>query len=412
MNRNIPFNRRKFLKHISAGTAGIAAAPWLARGAAGAKERLNLGLIGTGDRGSYLMKEIIAASGKCNVNITAVCDVWRKNREAAAAQVKQHFGREPKGFTRFGELLASPDVDAVVIATPDFSHGPILVAALEAGKDVYVEKPMTIDIATANQALDLARAKDRVVQAGTQHRSEGRYRSAAKFVATGALGKLSRITAAMAVNAPRWARKYDDCHEADVDWEAFCLGRIHRPFNPRLLRCWQLFRDTTNGIAGLWMTHYADSVHLITGSKYPANAVANGGIYVWRDGREHTDTFQALLEYPEGYLFDWGMFLGNSAGIHFTMHGTQGTLDLEAWSFSTEGAAEVKVGEAKTTKLTVEPDVSHMENWLQCLRSRAKPNADIQFGHQHAVATIMAATALETGLRQKWDSAKRELVAG
>ena len=271
---------------------------------------------------------------------------------------------------------------------------------------------MTIDIATANQALDLARAKDRIVQAGTQHRSEGRFRSAAKFVATGALGKISRITAAMAVNAPRWARNFDDCHEADVDWEAFCLGRIHRSFDPRLLRCWQLFRDTTNGIAGLWMTHYADAVHMITGSRYPANAVANGGIYVWRDGREHTDTFQTLLEYPEGYLFDWGMFLGNSVGIHFTMHGTQGTLDLEAWTFSTEGAAEVKAGEAKTTKLTAEPDVGHMENWLQCLRSRAKPNADIQFGHQHAVATIMAATALETGRRQKWDPAKRELVAG
>jgi predicted dehydrogenase len=406
--------RREFVRRsafaASAAAVGSLDLGHLAR-AAGA-DLPGIGLIGTGDRGTQLMKDIFAVSGQNKGSIVAVCDVWKPNREAAAAQIKRQSGREPKQFSRFQELLALPEVDAVVIATPDFSHGPILVAALEAGKDVYVEKPMTIDLASANRALDLARAKNRVVQVGTQRRSDANFRGAAKLVATGALGKINRISGAMDVNAPRWARKFDDCHEADVDWEAFCLGRIHRPFDARLLRRWQLCRDTTNGIAGLWMPHYADSVNMVTGATYPESVVSLDGLFVWHDGREHTDTFHTLVKYPEAFLFDWAMGLGNSAGIHYTVHGTQGTLDLEAWTFSTEGAANVKPGEATITKIRGEPTVSHMENWLQCLRSRARPNADIEFGHQHAVAVIMAATAAETGRRQKWDAAKREIVAG
>lgn len=400
-----PITRRSFLKSTAVAAASVGALDLSRFAHAAGSDILRVGIIGAGDRGSQLMKELLAAREKCSAQITAVCDVWKLNREAAIARVKQASGCEPKSFTRFGELLAASDVDAVVIATPDFSHSAILLAAIEAKKDVYVEKPMTIDTASANQALDLARANRCVVQTGTQRRSDGRFRGAAKFVSTGALGKINRISGAMNVNAARWARRFDDCHKADVDWEAFCMGRIQGAFDPRRFRCWQLFRDTTNGIPGLWMTHYADAVHMMTGSKYPASVVSIAGNYVWQDGREHGDTFHTLLEYPEGFLFDWSMGLGNSAGVHFTVHGTQGTLDLEQWTFSTEGAATV------TRKLPLEPDVGHFENWLQCIRSRAKPNADIQFGHQHAVATIMAATAAETGRRQKWNATKREIVA-
>ena len=404
--------RRSFLKSTAISAAGVTALDVSRVAHAAGSDTLRVGIIGAGDRGLQLMKELLAAREKCSAQITAVCDVWKVNREAAIARVKQVSNCEPKSFTRFGDLLASSDVNAVVISTPDFSHAPILLAALQAKKDVYVEKPMAIDVASANETVDLARANDCVVQTGTQRRSEGRFRGAAKFVSTGALGKINRISGAMNVNAARWVRRFDDCHKADVDWEAFCMGRIQRPFDPRRFRCWQLFRDTTNGIPGLWMTHYADAVHMITGAKYPASVVSLGGTYVWQDDREHADTFHTLLEYPEGFLFDWSMGLGNSAGVHFAMHGTQGTLDLEAWTFSTEGAPAVKPSEATSTKLPLETNVGHVENWLQCIRSRAKPNADIQFGHQHAVATIMAATAAETGRRQKWNGAKREIVAG
>jgi predicted dehydrogenase len=402
--------RRAFLQYSSAGTVvlGAGALSLRAQTAAGANERISIGLIGVGSRGAALMGEIIPLAQRHNVRITAICDVWRKNLGVAVARVKEKLGVEPRQFTRFNDLLALKDLDAVVIATPDFSHGTILTAALKAGKDVYVEKPMTIDLASANTALDLARANNRVVQTGTQRRSEGKFLGAAKLVSGGVFGPINRISAAMNVNEPRWVRSYGDCQANDVDWEAFLLHLPKRPFDARLLRQWQLSRECSNGIPGLWMTHYADAVHLLTGAQYPVRAVALGGNYVWKDGREHADTFQAALEYPEGFLFNWGMALGNSAGVHFTLHGTKGTLDMEAGTYSSAGGKGASI---KLTPIPVERGVSHMENWLECLRSRQRPNADIQYGHQHTVATIMPAIALETGRRQKYDPARRTITA-
>lgn len=408
MAENISLERRRFLKQTSTGLAAIATAPfWLRQARASINERINIGMIGTGDRAGALLGEIISAKDSQNVQVTALCDVWKKNRESTAARVKSKFPEAPKECTRFEELLALKDIDAVVIATPDFSHGRILLAALAAGKDVYVEKPMTIDVTEANRALDLAREKSRVVQVGTQRRSEGNFRGAAEFIAGGALGKINRISGAMNVNSPRWARKFDDCRREDVDWEAYWLGRPTRSFDARMLRCWQLYRDCTNGIPGLWMTHYADAVHMLTGAKFPKHVTALGANLVWHDGREHGDTFHALLEYPEEFIFHWSMGLGNAQGIHFTIHGTKGTLDAEKWTFTPEGA---KGGEG-VTKITPGKGMGHIENWLRCLRTRERPNADIEFGHRHAVATIASAKAAESGRRQKWDAERRELIA-
>jgi predicted dehydrogenase len=338
------------------------------------------------------------------VQVSAVCDVCRKATAVAAATLKAKLGHEPRQFSRFGDLLDQRDVDAVVIATPDFSHGTILTAALRGGKDVYIEKPMTIDLASASESLELARANHLVVQVGTQRRSDGHFHAAARYIATGALGQISRVSAAVGFNEPRWRRDTSGLVKADVDWDAFLLYLPRRPFDPKLLRRWQLYRETSNGLPGLWMTHYADAVHLLTGATYPKYAVALGGIYVWKDGREHTDTFHAVLEYPQGFLFDWGMGLGNSSGGHFTVHGTKATLDAERWLIRPEGK------NSQPTPLAPELASSHMENWLDCLRSREKPNADIEFGHQHVVATVMAARALDTGRRQTYDPTRRVIL--
>jgi len=404
-------NRRSFLETTSLAGVGMLAAPSLmaAERVQGANERIGLGLIGVGGRGSDHLRDIASLAEAHNVQITAVCDVWKPNLDRAAAAVKKRWQKEPARGSRFAELLARPDVDAVVIATPDFSHGPILLAALAAGKDVYVEKPMSIDLEAANQALDLARAKNRVVQAGTQRRSDGAHLAAAKLLATGVLGRISRVTAEVNFNEPRWARSYKDCKPADVDWEAYLGGR-GEPFDPRLLRRWHLYKLCCNGLSGLWMSHYVDALHMLTGARYPQTAVAHGGVYVWKEDRQHTDTFHALLDYPEGFLFSWGMGLGNSAGQRFTIHGTEGTLDAEQWTLSRQGGGSKSQVQAQ--KVAAEKGVSHMANWLECLRSRARPNADIQYGHQHAVATILAAAAYESGRRQKYDPQARQIAAG
>lgn len=407
-------SRRKFFIRGSASAAALGTSALIAQRAHGANERISIGVVGTGDRASAHIGDLQKLAKTHNVEITAICDVWKINLRRAAERIYKGFGKEPRQFTRFGDLVALSDVDAVVIATPDYAHTPVMIEALKAGKDVYVEKPMSQTVEEATEALDLARSKERIVQVGTQYRSSGLYRAAARQIATGILGKISRVSVAVCFNHARWARRYDDCKEPDVDWDAYLFNRPKAAFDPKLLRRWHLYRAFTNGLSGLWMSHAVDANCMLTGAKYPESAVAHGGIYVWKDDREHTDTFHALLAYPEGYLFSWAMSLGNAAGSHYSVHGTDATLDLGTSTGEPNTVViQPEAGKkGEIIKIKAEPTESHMGNWLECIRSRKMPNADIECGHQHAVATIMAAQALETGRRQKYDAEKRRILEG
>ena len=431
--------RRSFLRAASAGAA-VAGALGAGR-VLGANERISIGAVGVGGRGSSLMREVSQLAKKHNVEITAVCDVWKPNRERAAKAVKGWFGKEPQQFSRFQDLVALKDVGAVLVATPDYAHTPVMIAALEADKDVYCEKPMSLEIPLANKALDLARERKRVVQIGTQRRSEGRWHAAHKELATGILGNITLIDSANHFSPhARWARGYANCKKEDVDWEAFLFNRPKRPFDPRLLRRWHHFKEFTNGLSGLWMAHLVDAMHMIMGATYPRSAAALGGTYQWRDGREHSDLFRALIDYPpgplspNGFMYTWSMCLNNGAGTHYTIHGTNGTVDMygtlvaKQKVFDANGKEATKdiaiggqtitpMGGVKGTKVQIKrlpsgANQNHMENWLECLRSRERPNADIQYGHQHAVATIMAAAALHQGKRMRYDPDKREMLPG
>lgn len=402
-----PLSRRSFL---AASGLAVGAGMVLERSAFGANDRISVGMIGTGDRCGSHIQELGKLYESNKVEITAVCDVWRRNREAAAARVEKLFGKKPFQTSRFGELIARDDIDAVVIATPDFAHTPIMIEALKKKKDVYVEKPMSITIEEANEAMDLARKNERVVQAGTQRRSEGCWKAARKFLASGQLGQVTRISAANCFNEPRWARDFSDCKQEDVDWDAYLFNRPKVAFDPRLLRRWHLYKMCTNGISGLWMSHLVDAAANVMNASYPNSAVALGGIYMWKDGREHTDVFHALLDYPEGFLFNWCMSLTNAAGTHYTIHGRYGTLDPEKLTYTGEGGEKDK--QIADGKLDPVPDENHMANWLECIRSRQRPTADIEFGHQHSAATIMAANALETGQRMRYDRDQRKILPG
>ena len=396
--------RRNFL--AASGLALSAGIAWNRRTYA-ANDRISLALIGAGDRGTSHIADIAKLKDTHNVAITAVCDVWQVNLKKAAERVTGWFGAAPFTTTRFGDVLTRDDVDAVVIATPDFGHTPIMLEALKAGKDVYVEKPMSIELDMANEAVDLARAKERVVQVGTQRRSEGRWRAAQEFLGAQGLGTLTRVSSSVCFNHPRWARDVNDCKAEEVDWDAYLFNREKVPFDPNLIRRWHLYKMCTNGLAGLWMVHLVDTAHIITGATYPDSAVALGGIYLWKDGREHSDVFHALLDYPEGFLFDWSMSLTNGAGNRYNCHGRYGTLDLEQMKYSGDGGEKDHEIEAGT--LTPQPDGNHMANWFECLRTRQKPLGDIEYGHQHSVASIMAADAFHTGKRMKYDRENRRI---
>lgn len=385
-----------------------AAAPAALGSVLGANDRVQIGLIGAGGRGGNHIADI-AKLRDLNVTIAGICDVWRVSREKSAAAVEKAFGAKPRTTTDYRELLSWRDIDAVVIATPDFSHPMVLKAAVEAGKDAYVEKPFGTTFPEVKAAYLAAKNSNRIVQVGTQRRSDGLFMAAAKVVQAGALGKVTRVEMNVAFQHPRWRRPDERIDPADVDWKAFQMDRITKGFDARLLREWQLFPETTNGIPGLWMSHFIDLIPWYLNAPYPAGAVSNGGVFLWKDGRKTSDVFYTLLDYPEDVMVLFGMSITNSAGSRCTWHGTRGTLDCDRWTVSGAGS-EMKDRIASETKILPEVTDSHMHNFLECLRTRQKPRADVQAGFSHAVAGIMASEALAHGRRMRFDAERLEII--
>jgi predicted dehydrogenase len=393
--------RRSFL----AGAA--AAAPVLRAWQQSPNDRIRIGQIGCGGRSLDHFNELRRAGE--NAAIVAVCDVWKVNREARAAQVEKEFGAAPKQHTRYQELLASKDVDAVFIATPDMTHPRILADAVAAGKDVYVEKPFAVDFADGKMAWQAVKRSKQVVQVGTQRRSDPQFIAAADAIHRGAIGKISRVEMSVNFQEQRWRRDLTNVRSQDVDWAAFQFGgRITGPYNARKLREWQLFRETTNGIAGLWMCHLIDLAPWYLKDPFPKHAMAMGGVYLWKDGRETSDVFQATVEYND-CLVTFSMSLTNGAGNRNLWYGAKGTLDLDNQKITGEGSKEAD--RVQGTLPFDKPEVeSHMANFLRCVRTRATPRASVDNGFQHAVAGCMAAVALDTGRRVGFDPARLELV--
>jgi predicted dehydrogenase len=372
-----------------------------------ASDRIRIGLIGAGGRGRYLMGEL-AKSRESNFAITAVCDVHRPTLQAAAAAIEKQYGAPPKTTTRYQEILSNREIDAVMIAAPDHTHARMLKEAVEAGKDVFCEKPMGTDLAEARAAFLAVKRSKQVVQIGTQRRSEGGLIEAARLLREGTIGKITRADVQVHFQEPRWRRDFHMVKAEEIDWEAFDFGRKLGPFDARKWREWQLFTPLSNGIPGLWMSHLIDLAHWFLDDPYPRSVVASGGVYLWKDGRETSDVFHALLDYPKDCLISFAMSLTNSAGNRNLWFGTKGTFDGDRLVFLPEGSRDpgrlTEVRKVERTRLN-----SHSDNWIQCIRSRETPRADIQAGFSHAVAGCMAAEALKTGRRISFDPGKLEM---
>ena len=393
-------SRRTFL-------AAAAAAPLAGAWQRSPNDRIRLGQIGCGGRSRDHLTELVR-SGE-NAAIVAICDVWRVNRELKAAAVEKAFGAAPKQTTQYQDLLAMKDVDGVLIATPDMTHPRILADAVAAGKDVYVEKPFAVNFADAKMAWQAVKRTRQVVQVGTQRRSDPTIIGAATAIHNGVIGKVTRVEMGVHFQEQRWRRDYDNVKADDVDWESFQFGgRIKGPFNPRKLREWQLFRETTNGIAGLWMCHLIDLAPWFLNDPYPKHAMTMGGVYLWKDGRQTSDVFESMVEYNE-CLVTFAMSLTNAAGNRNLWFGTRGTLDIDNAKISGEGSRDPHRLTAETAIEKV-PVESHMANFLRCMRTRQTPRASVDNGFQHAVAGCMAAVSLDTGRRVSFDREKLELV--
>ncbi|HYD85645.1 MAG TPA: Gfo/Idh/MocA family oxidoreductase [Opitutus sp.] len=329
-----------------------------------------------------------------------------------------------------------------MISTADFQHALHCIEAVKAGCDVYVEKPFAETMADARAALKAVRASDRIVQIGSQRRSGRTYHAAKAFLDSGKFGEIVSVEMTWNVNQPgRWRRPelVAALKEGDVDWKRFLGNRPEAKFDPRVYLEYRLFWPYSSGIPGQWMCHQIDTVHWFTGLAHPRSVSANGGIYLWKDGRTNFDTLTAVFDYgplddpTKGFQVTYGSRFTNSAGgTKEIYYSNGGELNLDTRKVTPNGGLEERYAKAMGMKanllneMTLDGEVavtsantggdgmttSHVRNWLECLRSRKQPNAPVEAGYQHAIACIMANAAGRTGQRVTFDEKTQEVMAG
>jgi predicted dehydrogenase len=440
-------SRRKFIRNIAVGAAGMAI-PSVAFSAKsykrinGSNSRLRVGIVGFSDRARQtLIPAFLSQSTQLNMEIVAVSDIWNRRRQEA----DEYFRK--KGITvrlarNNEELYGWKIVDAVIISTADFQHALHTIEAVGAGCNAYVEKPFAETMDDNKSALKAIQASGKIVQIGSQRRSGANYIKASEYIKSGAFGPITMVEMCWNVNQPgRWRRPdlVDTIRESDTDWKRYLLNRPYEPWNPRKYIEYRLFWPFSSGIPGQWMCHQIDTIHWFTGLHYPRSVVANGGIYVWKDGRGNDDTMTAVFDYgPSGDLHS-GFQLVYSSRMHNLSGGIKelyfsngGTLNLDTNKVTSEGGLteehamvmgmrpnllkefELPVTIVENSANTGVDDmtVAHMRNWMDCMRSGKKANADEMAGFNHSIAVIMTNAALRTGDKIVYDEKLQEVLAG
>lgn len=392
----MPIDRRTLLK-----TA--AAVPLSAASVRAANDRIRLGVIGAGGRGRFLIDYAKQIGG---VEWIAVCDVYGPRRDAAEARCETKLEK----YVDYRSLLDRKDIDAVIIASPDHWHAPMLIDAVRAGKDVFCEKPMTTSAMQGHAVVKAVRETKRVVQIGTQQRSLAAVREAkAKFIDSGLMGQITMVQCYWGRNggyrAPRVPEELRQ-KPADLDWNRW-LGSLPKvPYDPlRFLRAF-LFWGPSTGPTGNLLVHYLDIVHWYLGLKRPDAASAIGAIYHYKDGRDVPDTFSSVLRYPEGVQVSFNCCVVDTSAQESTdlvFIGSGGRLHVfrEGYRFlPSEGNKALGAIEAPG-----EDGPLHMKNWLECIRTRQEPNCGVVDSHYLAAACHLANASYFQNQRTYWQDA-------
>ena len=442
-------NRREILRTGSLGTLGLLASQSFqsARAqarVAGSNERIRIGIVGFSDRlTGTLLPAYKAVANEFNCEIVGVSDIWSRRRDEAKAYFTKNFGQEIPTYRNNEELYEKAKPDAVIISTADFQHAVHAIEAIEAGCDVYCEKPFAETMQDARAALKAVKSSDRVLQVGSQRRSGQTYMAASEYLKSGKFGPIVAAEMTWNVNQPgRWRRPelVAAIREQDVDWKRFLCNRPDDKWDPRKYLEFRLFWPYSSGIAGQWMCHQIDTIHWFTGLPHPRSVAANGGIYQWKDGRTSFDTLTAVFDYgplddpTSGFQVTYSSRFSNSAGeTQEIYYSNGGELNLGTGKVTSNGGMKEKEAAAMQMQPNLLADykldgsggaitaantgtdeltTAHMKNWLECLRSRKQPNAPVEAGYQHSIATIMANAAARTGERVTFDEKTQEVMAG
>jgi predicted dehydrogenase len=441
-------DRRDFLKTVGAtglalgagkAALGARAANKMSGRVIGANDRINIGVIGYGGRGSYDAQEF-AKYGEANKSacqIVAVCDVYEKRKRQGAEL------HNAKGFLDYRELLAIPDVDAVIIATPDHWHAKIALEAMDGGKDVYVEKPMCHTNEEIRTLVNTVKETKRVLQVGSQTTSGDQWWKARKAIADGVIGQIVMSQGSYHRNSP-WGEWNgpgwpidkeagpDGKGENYIDWKMWLGSAPRRPYDADRFFRFRKYWDYGGGIATDLFFHVVSPMQICWGEpQFPSRVSAAGGIYIFKDEREVPDTFHLMADYPKGHSLVLSSSMANSQHIPGLIRGHAGTLIMvEHGRFESptpnlivrpepprenanEGPFpiggpkyEAKFG-AKEFLIPVDNSkdmmAAHIENFLACMRTREKPHLDVETAARAQVVINLSVQAYREGRTLFWD---------
>ena len=403
--------RRTFLQQAALGTAAFLAYP--PSRVLGANDRIRVGMIGVGNRGQDLLEEAQKIHG---VQLVAIADVYSRRHEEA-----KKMAPGIQTFNDHRRLLDMTDIDAIIVASPLHTHAQHFLDTLAAGKDLYSEKTMTWSIPEAEECLAAAKNSDRVVQIGLQFESSGTLQDARKWIADGLAGKVTQVESWMSRNTPhgkgQWVRPVPaDCTAQNVDWSAFLNGRPDRAFDPYRLINWRLFWEFSGGNVTENMVHQIAWIMSALDLPLPSAAYMSGGVFSEKDGREVPDTIAVTLDFPRDIVVTWqSTFSNRHYGLGERILGSDGTIE-HTWGQSDMVTGETgegiryfpeKVNRPQGATLTGKTQgQEHMENWVDCIRSRKTPNGSVEIGYRSAVAMHMANLAYRQKQRVTLEMAK------
>jgi len=403
-------SRRAMLESLGIATAGALTAGYTAtaKGFA-ASETITVGCIGTGGRCRKLMESLVTIPG---VKVIAVCDIW--DFHLSEARKLAH----PDAFATkdYRAILDRKDIDAVLIGTPDHWHVPITVDACAAGKDVYVEKPLTHELSEGQRVIDAQNKHSRIVQVGTQQRSMPHLQKAYEIVKSGQLGEIHKVHLTWNRNAPRSARPNLNIDPKTVDWKRFLGSAKDQPFDEYRFRQWRWFWDFGGGIFTDLMVHWIDVVHWYLDLDHPLAAASIGDHFQAKDLWETPDTVQTLMSYTDKGVQAYfeGTFVSARNAAMCEYMGSEATLyiDRGRYEILPERKSKLKTSELilgdgpRGADFYTNPpgELLHLANWIECIRSRKKPNSPAESGVSAASAAHLANLSLRRGEIARWNT--------
>jgi predicted dehydrogenase len=408
-------NRRDFLKEMGTALGTIAAVNVVPSKVFGANDRIRIGVIGCGGMGTAHLRGLVgmSKSGEENIEVVAVCDIYEP-RKARAEKISG-----AKVFHDYRELLELKDVDVVWIATPDHWHAKMAIDAMEAGKDIYLEKPMTHTWQEAKEVFRTAKRTGRIVQVGSQWCSEPKWKKANELIRAGEIGKVVWAQTSYCRNSREGEWNYPIDKEAspqNLDWDMWLGWKFglapKRPFDPERYFRWRKYWDYSGGIATDLFPHVLHTLLTAIGPEFPRRVVAGGGIYVHKD-REVPDTFHMIADYPGEYSVVVLSSMANEKGVSTMIRGHEATMYLDGQNISIEPERIATGKEQKTVELPPVPDLlkEHHKDFLRCVRERKEPNCPVDLAYKVMVAVDMAVLSYREGKVKMFDPAKEEMIS-